>query len=118
MVPRVEHNTQFGYIDMTNMLIQLKWPLLEQRRNFLKLIMFYKILHGIVDTTIILTPLSTSTRGHSQCFVTPFAGTDTYLNSFIPSTINLWNSLPDSLVNLDDINQFKEALSLYLFPTD
>ena len=42
----------------------------------------------------------------------------THSNSFIPSTINLWNSLPDSLVNLDDINQFKEALSLYLFPTD
>ena len=67
---------------------------------------------------ITLTPLSTSTRGHSQRFVTPFAGTDTYSNSFIPSTINLWNSLPDSLVNLDDINQFKEALSLCLFPTD
>ena len=79
--------------------------LLEQRRNFLKLIMFYKILHGIVDTTTItLTPLSTSTRGHSQRFVTPFARTDTYSNSFTPSTINLWNSLPDSLVNLDDIN--------------
>ena len=87
---------------VTNMLIQLKWPLLEQRRNFLKLIMFYKILHSIVDATITLTPLSTSTRGHSQRFVTPFAGTDTYSNSFIPSTINLWNSLSDSLVNLDD----------------
>ena len=71
---------------VTNMLIQLKWPLLEQR-NFLKLIMFYKILHGIVDTTITLIPLSTSTYGHSQRFVTPFARTDTYLNSFIPSTI-------------------------------
>ena len=48
-----------------------------------------KILHGIVDTTITLAPLSTSTRGHSQRFVTPFAGADTYSNSFIPSTINL-----------------------------
>ena len=67
----------------------LKWPLLEQRRNFLKL-------------------------GHNHRFVTPFARTDTYLNSFIPSTINLWNSLPESLVNLDDINKFKEDLSLYL----
>ena len=55
----------------------------------------------------------------NQCFVTPFAGTDIYLlNSFLPSTINLWNSLPESLVNLDDINKFKGDLSLYLFPTD
>ena len=37
---------------VTNMLIQLKWPLLEQRRNFLKLIMFYKILHGIDNLLI------------------------------------------------------------------
>ena len=38
---------------------------------------------------------------HNQCFVTPFARTDTYLNSFLLSAINLWNSLPDSLVELD-----------------
>ena len=31
---------------VSNMLTQLKWPLLQQRRNFLKL-MFYKILYGL-----------------------------------------------------------------------
>ena len=102
---------------VTSMLTHLKWPSLEQRRNFLKLIMFYKILNGLVDISITLTPLLTSTRGHNQRFFTPFARTDTYLNSFLPS-IKLWNSLPDSLVDLDDINQFKEDLSLHLFPTD
>ena len=51
-------------------------------------------------------------------YLHPFARTDTYSNSFLPSTIKLWNSLPDSLVDLDDINQFKEDLSLHLFPTD
>ena len=80
--------------------------------------MFYKILHGLVDISFTLIPLSTPTRGHNQRFVTPFARTDTYLNSFLPSAINLWNSLPDSLVELDDLNQFKDNLSLYLFPTD
>ena len=79
------------------MLIHLKWPLLEQRRNFLKLTMFYKILHGLVNISITLTPHLTSTREHCQHFVTPFAGTDTYLHSFVPSTINLWNSLAESL---------------------
>ena len=103
---------------VTSMLTHLKWPSLEQRRNFLKLIMFYKILNDLVDVSITLAPLSTSTRGHNQRFVVPFARTDTYLNSFLPSTIKLWNSLPDSLIELDDINQFKEDLSLHLFPTD
>ena len=100
------------------MLTHLKWPSLKQRRNFLKLIMFYKIVNDLVDVSVTLAPLSTSTRGHNQCFVTPFARTDTYLNSFLPSTIKLQNSLPDSLIELDDINQFKEDLSLHLFPTD
>jgi len=38
------------------MLDHLKWPLLEQRRNYLKLIMFYKILHGLMEVVISLTP--------------------------------------------------------------
>jgi len=57
-----------------------------------------QILHGLVEIPISLTPLSSSTRGHSQRFVTPFARTETYLHSFLPSTITLWNSLPNSLV--------------------
>ena len=64
------------------------------------------------------TPHLTSTCSHSHRFVTPFARTDTYLNSLVPSTINLWNSLPKSLVILEDINKFKEDLSLYFFPAD
>ena len=84
------------------MLVRLRWPLLEHRRNYLKLIMFSKILHGLVDASFTLTSLSTSTRGHSQRFVILFARTDTYLNSFLPSTINLWNSLSESLVDLND----------------
>ena len=80
--------------------------------------MFYKIVNDLVYVPITLAPLSTTTRGHNQCYVTPFARTDTYLNSFLSSTIKLWNSIPDSLIELNDINQFKEDLSLHLFPTD
>ena len=42
---------------VTSMLDHLQWPLLEQRRCFSKLIMFYKILHGLVDINLVLTPL-------------------------------------------------------------
>ena len=103
---------------VTSMLVHLRWPFLEHRRNHLKLIMFYKILHGLVNASFTLTSLSTSTCGHSERFVIPFARTGTYLNSFLFSTINLWNSLPKSLVDLDDINQFKRHLSLYLLYID
>ena len=56
--------------------------------------------------------------GHSQHFVIPFARTDSYLYSVLPSTINLWNSLPNSLIDLNDINHFKRDLSLHLLNTD
>ena len=55
---------------------------------------------------ITLTPHLSSTRGHSQHFVAPFARIETFLHSFLPSTITLWNSLPNSLVKLDDILKF------------
>ena len=103
---------------VTSMLVCLRWPLLEHRRNYLKLIIFYKIIHCLVDASFTLTSLSTSTRGHSQRFVIPFARTDSYLHSFLPSTLNLWNSLPDSLIDLNDINHFKRDLSLHLLITD
>ena len=95
------------------MLARLKWPLLEHRRNFLKLTMFYKILYGLVDVSLTLTSFTTFTRGHSMRFVSPFARADTYQHSFLPSTIKLWNSLPDSLVV--NINQFKvKSIPIYI----
>ena len=62
--------------------------------------MFYKILYGLVDVSLTLILSATSICGHSMRFVTPFARTDTYQHSFLPSTIKLWDSLPDSLVEL------------------
>ena len=103
---------------VTSMLAYLRWPLLEHKRNYLKLIMFYKILNGLVNASF---TLSASTRGHSQHFVIPFARTDTYLNSFqgfFPTFYYKFMELSDSLVDLDDINQFKKDLSLYLLHID
>ena len=46
----------FSYLSsVTSMLAQLRWPLLEHRRNYLKLVMFYKILHGLVEASFTLT---------------------------------------------------------------
>ena len=101
---------------VTTMLEHLNWPSLEHRISFLKLDLFCKILRCLVDITITLTALTSSTCLHSHHFTIPFAKPDAYLNFFLPSTIKLLNSLYDSLVALNDINQFKDDLSLYLFP--
>ena len=124
-IGKVQHSAacfvtnDFSYhSSITNMLVRLRWPLLEHRRNYLKLIIFYKVIHDLVDASFTLTSLSTSTHGRSQHFVTSFARTDSYLYSFLPSTINLWNSLLESLIDLNDINHFKSDLSLHLLYTD
>ena len=81
---------------------QLNWPTLELRRNYLKLIMLYKIAEGLIDIpSILLTPLHSLTRGHPYHFHIPSARINSYLYSlFLPSTIKLWNQLPQHLLEL------------------
>ena len=92
------------YSSNTNMLNYLSWPTLEQRRNQIKLVLFFKIVHGIVDcSTLTLTPLNTITRGHHCRYALLFSRTESHLNSFLPSTIRLWNKLPAILSEIDNI---------------
>jgi len=72
--------------------------------TFLKLVMFYKILHDLVEITFSL--FNSSTRGHSQRFTIPFARTDTYsyLNSFSLLLSNYGiHALSDFLTELGDL---------------
>ena len=70
----------------------------------------------LVDISIILTPLTISTNGHSNCFAIPFAKSDSYF--FMPSTIKLWNLLPDPLTDLENFNQCIINTYLHLFSQD
>ena len=108
----------YSYLSSVSAMIhQLNWPTLELRRNYLKLIMLYKIAKGLVDiTSVILTPLQSETRGHRYRFRIPSARINSYLYSFLPSTIKLWNNLPQHLVELSTLEQFKTQLLIYLYP--
>jgi len=100
---------------VTNMMNHLSWPTLESRRTFLKLLLFYKIEKKLVETSINLIPLTTITRGHPHRYSIPSANIDTYLNSFVPSTIKLWNNLPEPLVASNNFHEYKEHLSQFIF---
>ena len=95
-------NDYSQYSSVTNMMNHLSWPTLESRRTFIKLLLFYKIEKKLVETTINLIPLTSTTRGHRHRYSIPSANIDTYLNSFVPSTIKLWNNLPEPLVALNN----------------
>ena len=95
------------------MLEKLKWPTLLDRRDDLKLVMLYKIIHGYVYVQLTL-PLTYSslkgvTRGHHNKILQPATRTDVYKYSFFPSVIRLWNNLPASL-STETINEFKYLL--------
>ena len=72
--------------------------------------MFYKALHHLVDISITLIPFQHLPMDTTSILL-PLLLELTHLNPLLPSTIKLWNSLPHSLVNLEDIKQFKEDLT-------
>ena len=101
---------------VTAMLNHLNWPTLECRRNQAKLHMFYKIINNIISIPYDhLTQSSTTTRGHSMRYMQLAARTNTYLYSFFPSTIRLWNSLSNEIVFSRDFDCFKSSLDSYMF---
>ena len=60
-----------------------------------------------------LIPIATSniTRGHHERFLQPPTTINSYLNSFFPSAIKIWNFLPNDTIESININQFKQSLA-------
>jgi len=112
---RFVFNNYSNYASVSEMLTNLNWPSLAHCRQEQKVIMIFKIVNQLVDlpASSYLLPISTDhdTRGHTLRFVQPFTRIDSYLHSFFPSTIRIWNSLPQHVIDSNDIDQFKERLA-------
>ena len=95
----------------------LGWESLQDRRNKHKLISFYKIIHGLTPTylTNVLPPLIQETTDYNlrnaNGFRTLHANTNLYFNSFFPSTIRAWNSLPEETKQAPSVASFKHRLN-------
>jgi len=87
------------------MLNYLNWPSLEQRRKIAKATMLFKIINKLIAIPHDhISKSLASTRGHNMKFIQLAAKTYTYSYSFFCSTIKLWNSLPDFVINSTDLN--------------
>ena len=96
---------------VTDMLEELGWETLEQRRAKARVVMAYRIVNGLVcvsDRQMI--PTTGKTRGHSKKFRQISTKTNYHKHSFFPSSITLWNSLPDSLATAETIEIFRTRL--------
>ena len=94
------------------MLQKLGWPTLEQRRWISKAIMLYKILNNLVAIPAdkYTTPNNNCTRGHPQRLRTVSCYTNVFLHSLFLSTIVIWNNLPSSVINSNNIHEFKSSI--------
>ena len=92
------HRAHTCHID--GILEKLKWESLKKRRRDSRLILLYKGLKGAASIPIddLIPPIRCSRNHHSLTFQTPRAKTDIYKGSFIPQTIRVWNTLPDSVI--------------------
>ena len=71
------------FSSVTAMMHQLNWPTLELQRNYIKLIMLYKIAKGLIKIpSILLTLLRSNTRRHPYWFWIPPARINSYLHFF------------------------------------
>ena len=98
---------------VTPMLQTLGWESLEARRSKAQVTMLYRIVNNHIDipSSGYITPLVTTSRGHSCRLFQPYCRTLTYQRSFFPTAINKWNQLPESLVSIPTLEGFKAGLA-------
>ena len=102
---------------VTSMLSNLGWEPLQDRRKIARLTMLQKIRQGQVAIHPASSRRSSSRLNHTQSYIKPTGRSDFYLQSYFPHTINDWNSLLEHIVNINDIQLFKSAVTSYICPS-
>jgi hypothetical protein len=87
---------------------------ISNRVKKLKLIMLYKIVHGMTNIDLSLLNLSVTvsrTRANGIRLTLPAPRTNKMLHSFSYSSGKLWNALPAHVINAPTLSIFKQRLS-------
>jgi hypothetical protein len=100
---------------VNNMLKNLNWNTLEQRRENQRLCVLHKIIHGGFELDInryTTKKVDRPRRTHDQQYQSNsnFVSTSQFSTSYFPLTISSWNQLPQSTVNIIETNAFKRVL--------
>ena len=99
-------------LSYTERLTALGLPSLQFRRRRADMIEVFKIISGLdrIGADRFFAFNTSKTRGHSKKFFKPFSRLNLRKNSFSQRVVNDWNSLPESLVGVDDLDSFKAGL--------
>jgi len=94
-------------------LLALKLESLELRRLKLDLTMTYKIIFGLVDLSVnryFVLRTNSSTRGHAFRIVPEKPNVNCRNYFFSLRITNVWNKLPNDIVNFNSLTAFKSSL--------
>ena len=112
---RFAYNKYYHSVSVSSMLESLGWPTLQARRNYLKLLLTYKILKAMISIpSNNFKSVSLNTRGHQSHFQCLQTTCDSYRFSFFPTAIKLWNCLPSEIASITSFNEFNMNLQQYL----
>ena len=103
-------NDYSHYSHVTSMVQSLGWDSLHHRRVLSQSTMFYKIFMGHVGISLPSDVILNERppRAPSCCpFKQVKVNNDIYKYSFHPRTIGLWNNIPLSFTNIDNLDTFK-----------
>ncbi len=104
--------------EYTDRLRALKLPTLAYRRLRGDMIQVYKIMHGINDvkreTFFEMAPADRGTRGNKLKIQKQHARLNIRKNTFSHRVVAAWNSLPDSVVCSQSVNNFKNGVDCAL----
>jgi len=91
----------------------LKLPSLQYRRRRGDLLFLYQMINNYYDINyenFLTFPATNITRGHDMKLLKPHTNCLTRSSFFSVRVINDWNSLPQSVINANSPNQFKNLL--------
>ena len=89
-----------------------------KEETFINFFLFFKMDHGLAPLYLsnLLPPhvedVSSYRLRNAGNYVGIHANTRTYADSFLPSSIQAWNNLPDSIRSADTLTTFKHLLTL------
>jgi len=93
------------------MVKSLGWEPLKERRKSHRLIVMYKVMHGLVcipESSYMVQTSDSRTRGDNRR-IQHHTNIAAYKQSF-PCTIQEWNRLPIAVANATELEEFKASL--------
>ena len=98
----------------------LKWMNIRQRCTYFTIVLMFKCIHGLCPNylcdsiTMQFDVSGLSTRSHPMNVYVPRPNCDLYKRTFAYCGAIYWNSLPDKIKDIYDLNSFKKALKVYI----